>query len=256
MNKDNKYSLINLYKQRVKNFELIMRANDLNHKKTFLKSKTNFISTPLNFPELDEKVLENSKISINENNDKMSHIILPSISNTTLNNKISLNSSMNNLFHSNKSLISPKKKYVVKLKRIKIKNPIENNEFSTPVKQNQSLINLYNENLFLKQRFERYKIKKAENIGNFSYKKYNYKLMKYSSIDLSQDSVKAFKKNMKTIEENMNGQTIKRKNRWLLFLDKIGNFAPEGLKKKLKSLSEKKYQKAEDNKDNSKKNVF
>ena len=97
---------------------------------------------------------------------------------------------------------------------------------------------------------ERYKIKKAENIGSFSYKKYNYNLVKYSSIDLSLDSVRAFKKNMKNIEDDMNGQTIKRKNRWLLFLDKIGNFAPEGLKRKLKSLSENRYQKHENNKNN------
>ena len=45
---------------------------------------------------------------------------------------------------------------------------------------------------------------------------------------------------MQTIESNMNGQRIKRKNRWLLFLEKIGNFAPEGLKRKIKSLSEHK----------------
>ena len=55
---------------------------------------------------------------------------------------------------------------------------------------------------------------------------------------------------MKSIEDDMNGQTIKRKNRWLLFLDKIGNFAPEGLKRKLKSLSEKRYLKRDDNNQN------
>ena len=86
-------------------------------------------------------------------------------------------------------------------------------------------------------------------MGSFSYKKYNYNLVKYSSIDLSQDSVKAFKKNMETIENNMNG-TFKRKNRWLVFLDKIGNFAPEGLKRKLKSLSESKYRKYKNNNNN------
>ena len=52
---------------------------------------------------------------------------------------------------------------------------------------------------------------------------------------------------MQTIESNMNGQRVKRKNRWLLFLDKIGNFAPEGLKKKIKSLSEHKKPEEIDN---------
>ena len=76
--------------------------------------------------------------------------------------------------------------------------------------------------------------------------------MKYSSIDLSLDSVKTFKKNMKNIEDYMNGQIIKRKNRWELFLDKIGNFAPEGLKQKLKSLSERRCQRHDNTKGDSK----
>ena len=52
---------------------------------------------------------------------------------------------------------------------------------------------------------------------------------------------------MQIIESNMKGQRVKRKNRWLIFLDRIGNFAPEGLKKKIISLSEHKYQEQSSN---------
>ena len=149
-------------------------------------------------------------------------------------------------------MISPKKKYFFKLKKIKIKKPNDNNGTFRLFKINKSLINLYNENLRLKEKMERYKIKNEENIGNFSYNKYNYNLMKYSSIDLSLDSVKTFKKNMKNIEDYMNGHIIKRKNRWELFLDNIGNFAPIGLKQKLKSLSERRCQRCDNTKNDSK----
>ena len=251
MNIENRNKLIQLYEQKSKNFKEIIRQNDINPKKTFLKSKTNFSLTPLNLPELDDKSLENPKILLYENNKKKLPLFLPSIADTNMANKIILNSSSNTLLHNNSSITS-KKKYQVKLRKIKIKNTHENNEFLTPAKQNKSLINLYNENLYLKHRLERYKIKKAENMGSFSYKKYNYNLMKYSSINLSQDSVKAFKKNMQSIENDMNGQTVKRKNRWLIFLDKIDNFAPEGLKKKIESLSEIRYKKYENMKNNKK----
>lgn len=246
---NNRNRLIKLYEKKSRIFQKIERPKEINLKKTFRKSKTNFLSTPLKLPEMDDKSLENSKILLYENNEKNNPLVLPSLVDSSVTNKIMLNSSMNNLFRNN-SFLTHRKKYQVKLKKIKIKKLNENSEFFTPSKQNKSLINLYNENLQLKQRLERYKIKKAENIGSFSYKKYNYNLVKYSSIDLSLDSVRAFKKNMKNIEDDMNGQTIKRKNRWLLFLDKIGNFAPEGLKRKLKSLSENRYQKHENNKNN------
>ena len=237
---ENKINLIKRYKQREKNFNKIINSNEINIKKTFLKSKTNILSNSLNFPELD-KSFENSKI-LYENNEKHTPLILPSISDASFINKNSLNSSMNKKI--NNDIKQP-----IKLRRIRIKKTIDNKEQLIPFKQKKSLIHLYNENLRLKQRLEKYKIKKAENMGSFSYKKYNYNLVKYSSIDLSQDSVKAFKKNMETIENNMNG-TFKRKNRWLVFLDKIGNFAPEGLKRKLKSLSESKYRKYKNNNNN------
>ena len=242
---DNKNSLIKLYKQRIKNFKFIERPSNTNLKRSFLKAKTNSLSTHLNFPEFNDKTLNNSKIIFHEKKENNSPLILPSISDTLINNKLSLNSSMKNIFNNN-STMTPNKKYNnIKLKKFKIKKSNEYNELFTPNKQKKSLINLYKENLRLKQRLEKYKIKKAENIGSFSYKKYNYNLVKYSSIDLSKDSIKSFQKNMKTIEDNMNGTTFKRKNRWMIFLDKIGNFAPEGLKKKIKSLSDRRYQKAE-----------
>jgi hypothetical protein len=159
-------------------------------------------------------------------------------------NKSSLNSSFNKDFPY-ECLLKAERKNKLKLRKIKI---IYNNKNSkSPMNKNKSLINLYNENFHLKKKFEHYKIKKEGNMQNFSYEKYNLNLLKLSSISLSQDSYNTFKKNMQIIESNMKGQRIKRKNRWLIFLDRIGNFAPEGLKKKIISLSEHKYQEQSSN---------
>ena len=253
MNKENKNILIKLYKFKSNIYnKKIEKPNIISLKKQLPKSKTNFISIPSDISGLQDKSSENPKTLL-ENKKTNIPFILPSLPFTPISNKIRLNSSKNNIFNNN-SFISPKKKYIVKLKKIKIKKPQPDDNRGTfrPFKKNKSLIDLYNENLRLKERLERYKIKKAENIGNFSYNKYNYNLMKYSSIDLSLDSVKTFKKNMKNIEDYMNGQIIKRKNRWELFLDKIGNFAPEGLKQKLKSLSERRCQRHDNTKGDSK----
>ena len=46
---------------------------------------------------------------------------------------------------------------------------------------------------------------------------------------------------MESIENTFNGQRIHKKDRWLSFLDKISDNVSEGLKKKLKLLSEAKY---------------
>ena len=44
---------------------------------------------------------------------------------------------------------------------------------------------------------------------------------------------------MKIIGNKYNGGRSKWKNKWLIFLDKIGKFAPEELKQKIISLSKK-----------------
>ena len=247
MNIINRNILIKLYKQKSQNFQKIIKPENLSLKKSFLRSKTNIISSLNNFNnhEPDDKSQDNSKILLYETNESPKPLILPSIPNSTIHNQSIMNSSLiNNL--SNHSTLKPRKKYTVKLKKIKIKKP-KDREAITPTNVNKKLLELYNEDFHLKQKFEKYKERKAENMKNFSYEKYNLHLLKLSSINLSQDSYNTFKKYMQTIESNMNGQRVKRKNRWLLFLDKIGNFAPEGLKKKIKSLSEHKKPEEIDN---------
>ena len=250
-NKENKNSLIILHKQRSGKFKKIFRPKNINIKKSFLKAKTNTTSINLNFPEVNDKSIENSKISQNENRERNTRLLLPSIADTSLKNKKMLNSSTNNIFHNNIKII-PNKNSVIKVRKIKIKKSNYNKDQFIPSKYNKSLINLYHENLRLKQRMEIYKPQKAENMGDFSYKKYNYNLVKLSSIDLSLDSIKTFRKNMNVIEDNMYGRIVKRKNRWLLLSDKLEDAASEKLKIKLKSLSERKDKKVVKNNDISK----
>ncbi len=251
MNKENKNILIKSYKSKSNIYnKKSQKSNIISLKKQLPKSKTNFIPITSDISGFQDISFENPNTLL-ENKQTKAPFALPALPYTPIANKIKLISLNNNNLHNN-SLISPKKKYFFKLKKIKIKKPNDNNGTFRLFKINKSLINLYNENLRLKEKLERYKIKNEENIGNFSYNKYNYNLMKYSSIDLSLDSVKTFKKNMQNIEDYMNGHIIKRKNRWELFLDKIGNFAPIGLKQKLKSLSERRCQRCDNTKNDSK----
>ena len=209
-------------------------------KKSFLKSKTSLFSNVINLPELEDKSFENSKILLYEDNERKDKLVLPSILNRPNINKNSQNSSSNNIFQ-NSNLFTPIKNDHIKLRKIKIKK-LALKKHSPPKTDKKNLIGLYNENLRLKKRLEKYKIKNAENMRDFSYRNYNYNLIKLSSMNLSDESFKSFRNNMKKIEDNFNGHTIQRKNRWSIFLDKIGNIAPEGLKKKLLSLSERKNQ--------------
>lgn len=254
MNVINKNTLITLYMQKSKGFQKISKPKNIILKKSFLKSKTNFLLTPNNnnttlIHEQEEKSNYNSKIFFNNNNNNepIKPLFLPSISNMSPinNNKTSLNNSLTNNMNNNSSnniLLTPrKKKFIFKLKNIKIKKPNEKELVTmTPSYMDKKLIDLYNEDFYLKQKFEKYKLKKAKNLKNFSFEKYNLNLLKLSSINLSQNSYNTFRKNMQTIENSLNGEKFRRKNRWVIFLEKIGSFAPEGLKKKLKSLSEHK----------------
>ena len=240
MNSDNKLKLI-----KIKNFQKISKPKRINFNKSFLKVKTNFFRH-INIPNSKAKSLENSKIILNEDNKKNISLILPSvpITSTNSNQKIQ-NSSSNNIFP-NINNKSPKK-IIHKKGKIKIRKPNEDNEIFVPYKQNKSLINIYKENLVLKKRLQKYKIRKP-NLGKFSYENYNYNLIQYSSMDLSMDNVYSFKKNMQIIKKNMNGNALNLKNHWLVLLHKINNIAPERLQKKLKSLSEVKPQKEENKK--------
>ena len=252
MNAINKSALITLYMQKSQRFEKISKQKNLTLKKSFLKSKTNLLLTPNHnnitlIRDQEEKSNDNSKIFLNSNNEQIKPLFLPSISNISpYNNKTLLNTSIKNYMDNstnNNNILSTrkKKKFIFKLKNIKIKKSDERESITmTPSYMDKKLIHLYNEDLYLKQKYEKYKKKKAKNLKNFSFQKYNLNLLKLSSINLSQNSYNTFRKNMQTIENNLNGDKFRRKNRWMIFLEKIGSFAPEGLKTKLRSLSEHK----------------
>ena len=251
MNIENKNNLIRIYKEKSQNFQKILKPKNIFNKKTLLKSKQNLTSSlthNIHTINDEENSQENSKIFFCRNNEKLNRLILPSIPNITSNVKAIMNSSMAS-YQNNNSILKQKKRYNIKLKKIKIKKH-EERKTITPNNINKKLFVVYNEDYHLKNKLEKYKKKKAEdikNIKNFSYERYNLRLLKLSSINLSQESYNVFKKNMKVIENNMKGKNVEKKNRWLIFLDKIGHFAPEGLKRKLKSLSE--HKKPEETKD-------
>jgi len=200
-------------------------------KKTFIKSNKNSNSLITS----KEKLKEESKISLKEKEVKRNQLILPLINKITNNNRSILNLSINSIIQKSiqKSMqLSPTKKGKIKRgKKISKRN----------VEQLKNLKKVYHESYLMKQKLKRYKERKAKNIRNFSYKNYNYNLIKYSSINLSRESCHSFKKNMESIENTFNGQRIHKKDRWLSFLDKISDNVSEGLKKKLKLLSEAKY---------------
>ena len=200
-------------------------------KKTFIKSNKNSNSLITS----KEKLKEESKISLKEKEVKRNQLILPLINKITNNNRSILNLSINSIIQKSiqKSMqLSPTKKGKIKIgKKISKRN----------VEQLKNLKKVYHESYLMKQKLKRYKERKAKNIRNFSYKNYNYNLIKYSSINLSRESCHSFKKNMESIENTFNGQRIHKKDRWLSFLDKISDNVSEGLKKKLKLLSEAKY---------------
>ena len=198
-------------------FDLIFRKNKSNNRRQNSYDKSQKFS---NVNKKNKKLTLFPSLSVNNNS------CFKTIINSTKNKNIEYN---------NKKL--PKIK-IIKLKKIKIKN--KNKRYSMLYKKNNYLINLYNEDIEMKKKFDKFKEEKNNNLANFSFQKYNMNLLRLSSINLSQNTYQIFKKNMETIQFEMNGIKIQRKNRWIHFLEKIENFAPECLKKKLLSLSNSK----------------
>lgn len=231
-------SLLDLYPKKSLFFNKI--SNNLVIKKPLL-IKSNKLSK--NYTQKNifsaNKSSKEAEISISLNNDnkekiknKYKKILLPSLpsnSNTfqTLILSTKTNESKDNTIQSQKKLI--------KLKKIKLNN--ENERYLSSLKNNRYLNKLYHEDLELKKKFERFKKKNIHNLTKFSFKNYNIKLLRLSSIDLSSENYQIFKKNMQNIECGMKGIRLQRKNKWIHFLERIENFAPEGLKQKLIKLS-------------------
>ena len=251
MNNNNKNVLIQLYHQKKINFEKTPKLF-IFKKPLLLKSTKHYKNKSFDLILPENKLNNGKEVSFDKNRDmpnlKMNNnksILLPSLS---INNnscfKTNINSTNNRPIDNAKNNKLSKLKFI-KLKKIRIKS--NNKRYSITPNKNHYLMNLYNENFDLKKKFEKFKEKKSNNLANFSFQKYNMNLLRLSSIDLSQDSYHIFKKNMLTIEYEMKGIRLQKKNRWVNFLEKIEHFAPEGLRKKLISLSNSKvYNKEEE----------
>ena len=235
--KKEKNNLIKLYKPNKKFNKIInlVHSHNTNLKKSLLNSN---IDLRLNLSELHNKPINHLNIYSNEDRLQNSQLILPSIQNTlTINKKLNRNYSMNNIFRNN--CFCPINKGNIKIKKIKLKRLKKTSSY----KRKKRLIKIYNENLLMKEKLEKYKENEnKENMDSFSYKNYNRHLLEYSSFDLSLKTFKTFKKNMKIIGNKLKGEKVESHNRWLIFLEKLGKFAPEELKKKVISLSKKEYQ--------------
>ena len=235
--KKEKNNLIKLSKPNKKFNRIINLAHshNTNLKKSLLNSN---IDLRLNLSELHNKPINHLNIYSNEDRLKNSQLILPSIQNTlTINKKLIRNYSMSNILRNN--CFCPSKKGNIKIKKIKLKRLKKTSSY----KRKKRLNKIYNENLLMKEKLEKYKENEnKENMDSFSYKNYNRHLLEYSSFDLSLKTFKTFKKNMKIIGNKLKGEKVESHNRWLIFLEKLGKFAPEELKKKVISLSKKEYQ--------------
>ena len=160
----------------------------------------------------------NSKEQLNQLNIiKYKKLLLPSLS--------VMNSKTNNN-------IKDKKAKLIKIKKINYFSLADYKEKN----KNQKLKGLYKENYVKKKNLEKYKVYQNQNFNNFSFQKYNEKLILLSSMDLSEDNLKIFKKNMKCIEKAMNGHSSK--NKYNSFLGGIERIKANEERKKILSLSE------------------
>ena len=225
MNKENNNKTLKPDKLNSNNNKKITKLNNISLKKHLIKTKVNFISLPSNLQGLDDKSFENLKLLLKRKQNSNIPLILPSLSYIPFRNKIRLVSSNNNIFknNNNNSFNTFKNNYVIKLRNININKRKEKPGLLGPFQQNKSAIDLNNENLGLKQRLDKFEIK------------YNYNSIKNSRVDSYRDNAKTVRKNIRK-----------------LFFHKIGNFGNEGLNRKVKYLSFRRYKRNEGNKDNSK----
>ena len=226
MNKENNNKTLKPDKTNSNSNKKITKLNTISLKKHLIKKKVNFISLPSNLQGLDDKSFENLKLLLKRKQNSNLPLILPSLSYIPFRNKIRLVSSNNNIFrnNNNNSFNISKNNYVIKLRNININKRKEKPGLFGSFPQNKSAIDLNNENLGLKQRLDKFEIK------------YNYNSIKNSRVDSYRDNAKTVRKNIRK-----------------LFFHKIGNFGNEGLNRKVKYLSFRRYNKIRDNKDNSKK---
>ena len=202
-------------------------------------------NTPLKKDNKNDSILQN--ININNNKDqeiklkiqKYKKLLLPTLSTNRTTTQKSVNTPKNKTYRTPKE----NKTKLIKIKKI---NFFSFSPVNNKYRSNKKLKGLYKENLIKKRILERYKESKNKNITNFSFKKYNEKLIQLSSMDISEDNFKIFKKNMKCIEKAMNGHSSLR-NRYNKFFVGIEAIKTDDKKKKIVSFSENKNENEKEN---------
>jgi hypothetical protein len=224
MNNKIKTSLLNTCTENKNNFNktCILKKSLLFKSHKFTKNSSSVFNSP-------KKLFKENKNDQELNEEKNKKIFLPFISSE----HSSIISTKNT---ESKDSYRSKSKYI-KIKKLSIKK-IDRAQSQTkyPVKSDINLMKIYNENFEKKKRLELFK-ETTNNLDNFSFRDYNINLLKLSSINLSKSNFKIFKRNMNTIHCAMNGIRLKRYNKWLSFLEKIEDIAPESLRKKIISFS-------------------
>ena len=235
-----KINFLDLYLNKKKNINkednyLILKKSSLATKpKSIMKSPVNRNVT-FNTPNKDYNYnAQNININSNSNSNEQQNILkilkykkllLPSLSTNRVIYKGETNSKPNKNIKNKTKLIKIKKLNYFSLSDYKNKNI------------NKKLKGLYKENFVKKRHLEKYKEYKNKNFDNFSFQKYNEKLISLSGIDLSEDNLQIFKKNMKCIEKAMNGRSS-IKNKFHKFFDGIEEIKINDKKPKILSLSE------------------
>ena len=224
MNNKIKTSLLNTCTENKQNFNktCILKKSLLFKSHKFTKNSSSVFNSP-------KKLFKENKNDQELNEEKNKKIFLPFISSE----HSSIISTKNT---ESKDSYRSKSKYI-KIKKLSIKK-IDRAQSQTkyPVKSDINLMKIYNENFEKKKKLELFK-ETTNNLDNFSFRDYNINLLKLSSINLSKSNFKIFKRNMNTIHCAMNGIRLKRYNKWLSFLEKIEDIAPESLRKKIISFS-------------------
>jgi len=191
--------------------EHLILKSPISHRLSHAKSTNQTLNLMLNESRKENKEKRNlykiskeqlTKLKIQ----KYKKLILPSLSPNPSSYRSTINSKKNNNTKENKK---------PKIFKIKKRNLFSLSSFSINKNNNNKTLKiLYNEDYIKKRNLERYKKKNNKNITNFSFEKYNKKLLKLSHIDISEDNFKIFKKYMLCIENAMKGRLTQNNNKY------------------------------------------
>ena len=218
-----KINFLDLYLSKKKNINKEENHSILKKSSLITKPKS-IMQSPIsrnvkfNTPNKDYNYVQNINFNSNSKEQqiklnilKYKKLLLPSLSTNRSIHKNIINSNTN-------TNIKDKKAKLLKIKKINYFSLYDYKDKNKNIK----LKGLYKENYVKKRNLEKYKIYKNKNFNNFSFQKYNEKLILLSSMDLSEDNLEIFKKNMKCIEKAMNGRSaFKNDNRFLGGIERI-----------------------------------